>query len=333
MKGKKLLSLALSGVLAASLAIPAFATSTNITGAYEDIEIAVLVPTTGTAQINPYGLPVKLTTANKSIVNEQIVTKPLAIANKSEVDLAVSASVVATANGDLKFVEAAPLAGDTSKSAFVYLQMKPERTLLESALNTEKTGFTDTVLDTAAAAWKQAYNADKDLVLNGREAGSSKENMVFLKKASTTGGNVTIAQGGGAMFRLSGSVVSNPREAWTESDGFNATVAFTFRPDTTKVVADKTAVTVKVTSSDPAHTAVVNLTDFTTDEVGFATDAANITWSVTEGSANASVAKDGTDPKKATITGDTVGTAVVTASVIADNGLTYTLDIPVTVEA
>ena len=317
----------MGGVMALSMASPAFATANvEITGTYEEMEIAVVVTDSGEAQINPYGLPVKLTTANKSIVNEQIVTKPLAIANKSEVDLAVSASVVATANGDLKFVEAAPLAGDTSKSAFVYLQMKPERTLLESALNTEKTGFTDTVLDTAAAAWKQAYNADKDLVLNGREAGSSKENMVFLKKASTTGGNVTIAQGGGAMF-------SNPREAWTESDGFNATVAFTFRPDTTKVVADKTAVTVKVTSSDPAHTAVVNLTDFTTDEVGFATDAANITWSVTEGSANASVAKDGTDPKKATITGDTVGTAVVTASVIADNGLTYTLDIPVTVEA
>lgn len=331
MNGKKILSLALSGVLAASLAVPAFATSTNITGAYEDIEIAVLVPTTGTAQINPYGLPVKLTTANKSIVNEQVVTKPLAIANKSEVDLAVSASVVATPNGDLKFVEAAPTAGDTSKSAFVYLQMKSDRTLAEAGLNTEKTGFTDTVLDTAAAAWKQDYNANKDLVLNGRETGSSKDNMVFLKKASSTGGNVSIQAGGGAMFRLSGSVVSNPREAWTESDGFNATVAFTFRPDTTKLVVDKTSVTVKAATGTD-HTAVVTVTDFTTDEVGFTTDAANFTWAVTSGNDKASVAKDATDPKKATITGDAVGEATVNVSIVADNGLTYNLDIPVTVE-
>lgn len=331
MKGKKLLSLALSGVLAASLVAPAFAGSTSITGAYEDIEIAVLVPTTGTAQINPYGLPVKLTTANKSITGEQIVTKPLAIANKSEVDLAVSASVVATANGDLKFVEAAPAADDTSKSAFVYLQFKKESTLISTNLETDGNSFKATIIDEAASKWKQAYNAQKDLVLNGREAGSSKDNMVFLKKATINNNTATIVAGGGAMFRLAGSVVSNPREAWTESDGFTATIAFTFKPDTTALQADKTSVAVE-DSTGTNKTAVVELTGFTTAGIGFPTNAAEITW--TPGAASTATAtKDPNDPKKCTITGVATGATDVTVEVVADNGMTYKLTIPVTVTA
>lgn len=325
----RILSAAMAGILAVSMAIPAFASSTNIEGSYQDITIAVLVPKTGTAQINPYGLPVKLTTAGKSITGEQIVTKPLAIANQSEVDLAVSATVTASLKGDLTFLEAAPAADTTSKGAFVYLQMKQDATLVQGALNTEKTNFTDAVLDTAAAAWKQAYNADKDLVLNSRDAGASKENMVFLKKgtAPSGGGDIMdIAAGGAAMFRLSGAVVAAPREAWTAADGFTSTVAFTFKPDTTAVNAtiDKTTLTV---GAGAAHTATVTISGLTTDGVNIT----SVTWAAA--GSNATVAGSGTNNTTGTITGAAAGDETITATVTADNGMTYTYTVNVTVTA
>lgn len=326
----RILSAAMAGILAVSMAIPAFASSTNIEGSYQDITIAVLVPKTGTAQINPYGLPVKLNTAGQSITGEQIVTKPLAIANQSEVDLAVSATVTASIKGDLKFLEAAPAADDTSKSAFVYLQMKQETTLLQAGLNTEKTGFTDAVLDPAAAAWKQAYNADKDLVLNSRETGASKDNMVFLKKgtAGSDANLMDIVAGGAAMFRLSGAVVAGPREAWTAADGFTSTVAFTFKPDTTAVNAtiDKTDLTVTAGAN---HTAVVTITGLTTAGVNIT----NVTWAAT--GSNATVAGSGTNNTTGTITAGSNAntTETITATVTADNGMTYTYTTTVNIAA
>lgn len=324
----RILSAAMAGVLAVSMAIPAFASSTNIEGSYQDITIAVLVPKTGTAQINPYGLPVKLETAGQSITGEQIVTKPLAIANQSEVDLAVSATVTASLKGDLRFIDTAPAADDTSKSAFVYLQMKQETTLDQTDLNTEKTGFTDAALDPVAAAWKQAYSASKDLVLNSLDAGASKENMVFLKKgtAGSDANLMDIAAGGAAMFRLSGAVVAAPREAWTATDGFTSTVAFTFKPDTTQVNAtiDKTELTV---SAGAAHTATVTISGLTTNGVNIT----GVTWAA--GGSNATVAGSGTNNTTGTITAATAGDETITATVTADNGMTYTYTVNVTVTA
>lgn len=325
----RILSAAMAGILAVSMAIPAFASSTNIEGSYQDITIAVLVPKTGTAQINPYGLPVKLNTTGNSITGEQIVTKPLAIANQSEVDLAVSATVTASIKGDLKFLETAPAVDDTSKSAFVYLQMKQESTLVQGGLNTEETGFTDAALDPVAAAWKQAYDADKDLVLNSRDTGASKENMVFLKKGTTPAGGgdiMDIAAGGAAMFRLSGAVVAGPREAWTAADGFTSTVAFTFKPDTTAVNAtiDKTELTVAAGAN---HTATVTISGLTTDGVNIT----SVTWAAT--GSNATVAGSGTNNTTGTITGAAVGDETITATVTADNGMTYTYTVNVTVKA
>ena len=72
MNKKRFASSVLAGTLALSLAAPALAannTTTNIAGSYADIPIAVVVPTTGTAQINPYGLPVSITKSNDSTVD------------------------------------------------------------------------------------------------------------------------------------------------------------------------------------------------------------------------------------------------------------------------
>ena len=57
---KRVASAALAGALALSMAAPAFASQSVITGNYKEIRLAVTVPTTGKAVINPYGLPIAL---------------------------------------------------------------------------------------------------------------------------------------------------------------------------------------------------------------------------------------------------------------------------------
>lgn len=333
---KRVLSCAMAGVLAVSMAVPAFATaspapnkSTNITGAYVDIVIDVNVPTTGTAQVNPYGLPVKLDDdGTNKITGEQIVTKPLLLVNNSDSNLNVSASVTATATGDLRFATAAPTASDTYKSAFVYLQMKP--TALD---NSDKAQGTDTGIqgvgtnevNAVFAGWKQDYAAAKDLVLNGTSA-ATKDKMATLAAStiSTTGGTTTVSWNAGsiAAFRLAGKVNANPKDAWVVRDGFTAAIAFTFKPDTAVASLDKTEVELA------SATGNAELTVSLSDGVGIK----SVTWSSSDATKIDVAAKaDPTDGTVATVTGKTAAsTATITATVVGENGITYTATCTVT---
>ena len=102
---KRVASAALAGALALSMAAPAFASQSVITGNYKEIRLAVTVPTTGKAVINPYGMPVKaLDTqstpqeiAGKTLKTAgKIATQPLVMYNKTDVDLSVGATVSAS---------------------------------------------------------------------------------------------------------------------------------------------------------------------------------------------------------------------------------------------
>lgn len=320
---KRLFTGALAGALAFTLSVPAFAGSTtpnrttNITGAYEDITIDVMVPTTGEAQINPYALPVNLdTNGTNKISGEQIVTKPLAIANKSSVDLNVSATVTTTATGDLTLATTAPAATVKTKSAFVYMQMKhSEMTNSDVAASNGVSGFTAATINAEAEAWTQPYNAAKDLLLNGAKE-ATKENMIVLAKAGAAG---AIQTHGVALFRLAGQVVADPTEAWTTRDGFTASVAFTFRPNTTAATIDKPEVTLATTTG--------------TDTLTVSLEGANIVsvdWTSDDAAVTVAAVADPANGSKATVTGVSSGNATITAEITADNGLTYTVESTVT---
>lgn len=317
MNMKRFGSIVMAGALALSLAAPAFASgTTTITGKYEDIEIAVMVPTTGEAQINPYGLPVKLDTTN-SISGEQVVTKPLAIANKSSVDLSVSATVTAEAKGSLMLATTAPTASLKTKSAFIYLQMKHSAMTNADldAADTGVSGFKANKINAEAAAWSQAYSATKDLVLNGTKE-STKENMIVLAKADSSG---EIQTNGVGLFRLAGQVVASPTEAWAEADGFSAAVAFTFRPDTTAATLDKETLTLDGTTT--SGTLTVSLTG---------ANIVSVTWDTDDATAASVAAGDPTTTATVTRVGTGAGSANITATIVADNGLTYTATCAVT---
>ena len=140
----RILSGAMAGVLAMSLAVPAFAAggtpapaaanTTEINGTYTPITIDVVVPANGAAQINPYGLPIEVPKSSGgkvSFENQKIMTQPTAaIKNKMKVDLAVKAAVTGAIKAlpggstatPMKFASEALTADVTAKSVFAYVQ-------------------------------------------------------------------------------------------------------------------------------------------------------------------------------------------------------------------
>lgn len=241
----RILSGAMAGVLAMSLAVPAFAAdnTTVVTGSYKAVTIDVTVPTTGTAFINPYGLDLDVddgASGTVTIKGQQIVSAPMAIKNESAMDLSVTATVTGEIDltaTDMKLAtsstkgsgsegDADYVAPATSKSAFVYLQAKQEPAL---------TGSTVAANDVAAkcAAWgASAYDAATDVIVGTRAV--TKDNLVTLRAANVNAGTFTSYNAGSvALFRLTGDCVAAPRASeWKTTDTFKTTIAFTFLPAT-----------------------------------------------------------------------------------------------------
>lgn len=249
----RVLSGAMAGVLAMSLAVPAFAASnqTIITGSYEAVDIAVTVPQTGTALINPYGLDVQVAedpldnanTNKVTISGQQVVSAPMSIKNQSAMDLKVSATVTgAVATGsDLRFATTTTkgsgtegsddyVAPATTKSVFAYLEAAPEASL--TGLSTGAS-VNAAAIATAYAAWAPStYDASKHIIVGTRGV---TQDLVTLR-AATVGGTAasptyTYNAGSIALLRLTGDCVATPRGAtWADTDGFTATIAYTFAP-------------------------------------------------------------------------------------------------------
>lgn len=229
----------LAGALALSLSVPAFAddppnTTTTITGSYAAITLAVTVPSTGTASINPYGLPVELKSGtdddeqvDATISGQQIVSAPLLISNQSSVALSVSADVVGVATGDAVLIEDASAVDTEADGAIA----KNIAAIFEAFA---APGFEGAVADLEEADINEAFaaldSANAALtapVLEETEdvESTTTEGTLVLREADDEG----IAQDGGMAFiRLSGNVAKNPTEAWATEDGFTATIAFTF---------------------------------------------------------------------------------------------------------
>lgn len=255
MKSKKLLSLGLSLVMSLSLAVPAFAAANNsntteISGTYKDVVIDVDVPATGAAFINPYGLDLKVPqaegdTTEVTITGQQIVSAPMALKNKTAMDLSVSATVTGTItpitvpDGEtaptlMKFATSTTkgsggspdspdyVAPATGKSAFVYFQAK----------QAADTSGTPANIAAEYAAWgASAFNADTDVIVAAKAV--AKENIMTLRAADMSGSNGAFSAfkaGSIGMFRLTGDCTSGSKANWTEKDKFTVTVAFTFTP-------------------------------------------------------------------------------------------------------
>lgn len=285
MKFKKIVSTALAGALAFSMAIPAFAANeTEITGTYSEPVIDVVVTPSADAFINPLGLDIEIDSTNKvSVSGRQIISAPMTIKNQSAMDLQVDASMTATINegSDMRFVGTTTGGAGSTKTAFAYLQAKQAPTLIGA-----DSAVTAAAVSTAYAAWEaSAYDAAKDLLVNSTMA-TSKANLVVLRAAkmnNTTGAFDQYNVGSVALVRLAGDCVATPTTgSWTETktengkttgDGFTVNVAYTFKPATvTKYdvtlsetgTANGGTVALDVTKAAAGDTVTVTLTNIGT---------------------------------------------------------------------
>lgn len=285
MKCKKLITFALTGAMALSIAAPAFAAESNlateISGGYDEIEIAVTVQPTGTAVINPYSMPVqamyKPETGDASSVGEltsagQIATQPLVMVNKSSVNLSVGAEVTATmpTASQMELVTTAPTSKITDKQALVYLEMKRDTTLRESDITTSTSkkpicGIDGSKVVEAFNAWPAStYNKSaKDQVVVNPEESTVKQDMAIMNAASkgaTASSKNTANPGSFVLYRLGGVVVKNPDEAWTKKDTFTVNAAFKFTPVASQATGAVTATNTVLASNALAVAAPSTLT-------------------------------------------------------------------------
>jgi hypothetical protein len=245
---KKIGSLALAGAMAASLSIPAFASSstpsTQINTTYKAVTIDVTVPASGTAVINPYALPIDYALSENStlgkkvtVENQQIATAPMAIRNNTKINLNVIPTVTTAIksagknSSQLEFAETDTyVVKSDSKQVYVELQAA------KSALQGYSISDDDIIYAVAKdATWTNAYSVSLDT--DGAYLNDDKKPLITLAAVNTTAEDATnsktdYAEGSIAYIRLYGKAASAPEDAWTASDGFTSTVAFTFTPVT-----------------------------------------------------------------------------------------------------
>lgn len=251
---KRIASAALAGALALSMATPAFASNKSvITGNYKEVRLAVTVPSTGKAVINPYGLPISL--SEKYSISGQGISNaaPLTVQNRSAVPLKVNVSIAATKTGNFAFETATSIdSTETGNKGLVKFEMFPAPALTETTLENE-----DALIGGFAALDSANALPANGLQLKG-VTGSPDEatNILTLREGSADG---SLQAGGAAYFRLTGKAVKAPTTPWAATDGFTATIAFTFEPTSEFVLNAGTITGTPTGITSPASTLKLTL--------------------------------------------------------------------------
>ena len=266
MNMKRFGSAAMAGALVLSLAAPAFAaTSTpagqvTISGTYKDIHISVLVPESGTAQINPYGLPIDFTLSDTitkvSVSGEQITSAPLSIRNQGATKLSVNATLAVDTSGTDNAVsvkkgalDPANTPADKGKVINLALQVAGLNDN-KYAVSSLDTALEDNIIKAFAdsATWASAKTLDAETtsantaLATAPVAKSTSALAVLGASTEAAGGLITYGKDSIAVFRLSGKLNESPTkpattpatgdvdDPWTTNDKFAATVVFKFKP-------------------------------------------------------------------------------------------------------
>ena len=166
-------------------------------------EIRVTVPETGTLFINPYKMSIGI---DGETTGHQIVSTPGAILNESPIPISVSATVTGTIKegSDMTLSGASIDPNYTKKKAFIYFEIQPAN-------------------DPNAVTWDSEFDVEKHIIV--RSSTKTKKNIVTLDAFDENGKKKCYGA-----FRLTGDCAAVPKIPWTESDGINVTVAFTFKP-------------------------------------------------------------------------------------------------------
>ena len=190
--------------------------------------IEVLVPSAGRIIINPYGLPVEL---DGQTTNDQIVSAPLILENRSTVPVSVSASVTGTVppGSGVSFAAAPPMPDSPVKEIFLYAEF---HAVPEPAVQ---------------PAWSGLYSDSTNQLLVSFQ-GAAKADVMRLEASG-------MACSFGAL-RLFGSAAVSPVAPWQAGDDIQATFVFSFTPIVEAPTADVPVTDMPVTDVPAADAPV-----------------------------------------------------------------------------
>lgn len=203
---KKRLSICLLTILLlVSSASPAYAAQghpkTVVTAETLLPTIEISVPTLPDALINPSQLPVDM---GVDVVNSQVVSVPSYIQNLSDVPILVSARTTCKirSGSDMGLFPSTTVdQGLIIKRAFLYLEMQSANS-------------------PGSVAWASEYDEEQHVVIR-TGSGTIKREMVILGASGQD-------KSYGA-FRIAGDCVEEPKIPWTENDGVDVQIVFTFK--------------------------------------------------------------------------------------------------------
>lgn len=356
MKCKKVVSMAMAGVMTLAMAVPSMAADplqTVITGKYEEITLDVVVMPTGSATINPYEMPVPVMDTNTSPAKiagktlntaGKIASQPLAMYNKTNVALNVGATVTAANISEgLELVTKNIGTKATEKQVQVYLEAKQETTLASGDVGKSKAAgvigdFDGGKLADIFNTWEAStYNAaNTNQVLVNPEAAATKKGLAIMNAGKEEGGKMVPDTGSFVLYRLGGNCVESPETAWTGTDKFDVNVVFSFTPVKYTEVTGAAAGTISASpaSIDVGGTASSTITVTAPSGTTFSANA-TYEWTVTPGATAVSI-DSGTGTASIVVSGDGTGTpGTATVSVVVTDGTTIykPADVTLTVTA
>lgn len=233
MTKKRFGTVAVAGVIALSMAMPAYAGSTTTTpntykttinGSYTSPTLNVTVPGTVTAVVNPYGLPFDLVEGEVTIKgdNAKISTgTAMLIENRSNSALKVGAKVKGTVKGTgVAFATTSVTDAETDKKIFANFEAFNAPTLNEDNFSDEAT---------QANLFKDLKSADAVLKLNvstTETAATDANGGLILREGAAD----ALQNGSVGVFRLNGNATKKPTTDWAAGDGFTVEITFSFEP-------------------------------------------------------------------------------------------------------
>ena len=250
---KKLFSLIMAVAMIASLAVPAFAASPNVTGKGQQsrgvnldgmmalAEVKVTLPESGKAILNPYKLKVSLSGDSISAVSgdsmdDQILSASHEIKNQTAAPMKVGVKIKVTPSSGLE-MSATPCTGqETTKSVFMFAEMLYGGT----SQQTDTTAHTKALLKEWTDPAKVNEACYPQIIASG-DAEKENANFFTVPEASDAAPNYLY-------WTLRGNTALAPENRWGETDKVTTVVTFSFTPDVLTYIATTSDSTAGVAS-------------------------------------------------------------------------------------
>lgn len=307
-----------------------------------------MVPTTGTAQLNPYGLPVNVAISEEAvtpITGQKITTQPLSIKNIGTVKLDVKGTLLVKPTGDVSIDTAKGNNADgTSKTIAVSLEVVGlDDNKYKVSADDEGLVFALNAAFAADATWTNKQSLAAPAYAKGGTAPAAAKStnaMATLGAATVADDVITFGKDSIALFRLSGDLNEEPVKAatspatgtvdfpWTTEDGFEAKIAFKFTPHQDPPSAGDATLTMAPTTASlgSSSTTTASLT------ATFAAGTSGLTvasWAWTSSNTSAATV-GGATSGTVTVTYAGTGSTTVTCTATLSNGATLTATCAVT---